>query len=185
MRRTAAILALAAVMAVAGAAMPGLAGAHPLVATEELPVGKPVTVTMLVPAEEVSPMVGIDVVMPASFALTKVVSSSAWKALPGDGATLELSGPAVPIGGLVSFSLRGEFHTKGVVKFVLTTHAQDGSSRLWAADRGTVYPAPVVYAGVSPEPTGKTMNPLTIAGVAILLVGFVVGVALISRRRAR
>src|SRR4051812_38036743 len=94
MRRTTPILA-AAIVLVAVTIWTTVASAHPAATAFVMPVGRPATVTVIVPSETESPMTGIDVDVPASFKVDKAIPSNDWQVTMDAGA-VHLRGEPIP-----------------------------------------------------------------------------------------
>jgi LPXTG-motif cell wall-anchored protein len=162
------------------------AAAHPLIQVQEMPVGRPVTVTLTILSETATPMLGADIDLPEPLALERVAPGSGWSA-DIDGSMVRLSGPAIPVGAAVFVSLTGTFRARGAFAFPVTTHAEDGTTVRWDGTQPGL-PAPIVYAGVDPPaPPGSGDDGgrpwLTAVGVSVVLLG--VGLFVLDRRRRR
>jgi hypothetical protein len=177
MRRIAAILALVVMLAVAGPA-----DAHPLVNQAEVPVGRTVSVTISVPGETESPMVGVDVVVPPAFHLDHPAASAGWTPEVA-GSTVRFRGGPLPLGGFSVFTLTGEISKRGVMTIPVTTISADGKSVDWE-QRGL---APRVYAGVKAPNldggSGGSPSPLAWVGRGLVALGVVGALVLLVRRR--
>jgi hypothetical protein len=169
---------LASVAAFFGAT--AVAGAHPLVTSFQLPVGRAATVALQVPSENPdSPMAAVDVELPSSYELDRVVAGSGWAATT-TGRTVHIAGAPLPIGATLNFTMRGTFRTRGLVEIPVTTVAADGTAKRWTGPL-----AAKAYAGVTAPGTtgGSGMGATTIAGVVLVGGGAVAAVVLVLRRR--
>jgi uncharacterized protein YcnI len=181
-RPSADLLVLAFAVAVATRA-----NAHPLVQQLEAPVGEPVTVTMSVISEAATPMVGAEIELAPSFVLDRAAPGSGWTASTS-GRTVEMRGPAIPLGQAVFVSLSGQFEAKGAAKFPVTTHAEDGTTVRWHGPPEGPLPAVVIYAGIEPPlPPGAERSGgrswMQYAGIGLIAVGVVLFVVEWRRRR--
>jgi uncharacterized protein YcnI len=188
-RRTVGILApLVVVLATATPAW-----AHPGVENAFVPVGRPANLVFDVPAEEPSPMVGVDILLPPDFTLVRFDQTPNWKGSSSQG-TLHFIGGPVPQGRFVQFTFAGVFAKKEVLLVTCVIRGQDGSVRRWDGKLSDHFPAVALYpgytAGEAPIP-GQSSPPrarrlLILGGQTLVVAGALTlaGVA-VARRRSR
>jgi len=174
----------------------GTAWAHPGIEDPYVPAGVVTTVALGVPSEQPSPMVEIDVTLPASFTLQRVDPAPLWQETTTPG-QLRFYDGNVPQGGYAQFTFSGVFAKKAVVELPVITRAADGTTIDWdQAPTGTL-PAAVMFpgypSGSAPIPgvvlSGTTTSsgwvPLLVAVVLIVLgVAVAYGVVTVRRRRS-
>jgi hypothetical protein len=158
------------------------AAAHPGIEDPYVPAHVVTTVALGVPSEEPSPMVEIDVVLPADFTLQRVDSVPGWQQEETPGRLRFFAGN-IPQGGYAQFTFSGTFAQKRVVELPVTTRAADGTTVVWDQGQGGAHPAALVLPGY---PRGSL--PAGVAGVAGVStgagsgrgVGPLLGVALVA-----
>jgi hypothetical protein len=170
------------------------AWAHPGIDDPYVPAGKPANMVFDVPAEEPSPMVGVDLFLPPGFTLLRLDQTPGWKSTSSPGA-LHFDGGPAPQGDFVQFTFAGIFAKKAVLLLPVTIRGQDGSQRHWDGKLSDHFPAVPVFAGY---PVGQAPIPglpssssggrqlLTWAGRVLVVAGAITmtGLAL-ARRRSR
>ena len=143
--------------------------------------------TIITPAETESPMVGIDVEVPATFMVDRAIPSNDWQ-VAMDGKTVRLRGEPIPLGGSLTVSLTGTISKRGELVLPVVTVAQDGTTKRWSGPPGQ-FGVITIYAGVSPpkQPSdggGGGGQGLLWAGVMLVAVGAVAGAVMWRRRSA-
>lgn len=182
-RRIPAILALALVLTVVSAAP---ADAHPLFEPYEVGVGATVSVSLVVPAELQVPIVDVLARAPNGFRVIASSPATGWTVDPVN--PLHFTGQAAA-GTQPSFLLRGEATEKAALFFPTIVRGTDGSEQDWTStDPRDPFPAPVLYAGVTPDPTAiGTKGPnktLRNVGLGAIAAGFLLaGGYFVLRRR--
>jgi uncharacterized protein YcnI len=131
------------------------AWAHPGIDNPYVPVGRPATVVLDVPAEEQAPMVGVDITLPADFQLLRLDQTPNWRSSSGPG-VLHFNGGPVAQGGFVQFTFSGIFAKKAVLLLPVTVHGADGSERHWDGKPTDPFPATYAFPGY---PVGKAPIP--------------------------
>jgi hypothetical protein len=124
----------------------GPASAHPGLEDPYVPAHVVTTVALGVPSEEPSPMVEVDVVLPADFALQRLDSVPGWQreSTPG---RLRFFNGNTPQGGYAQFTFSGTFAQKRVVELPVTTRAADGTTVVWDQGQGAAHPAALALPG--------------------------------------
>ncbi len=174
------------------------AAAHPGIEDPYVPAHVVTTVALGVPSEEPSPMVEIDVVLPADFTLQRVDSVPGWQQENGPGRLRFFDGN-IPQGGYAQFTFSGAFAQKRVVELPVTTRAADGTTVVWDQGQDGAHPAALVLpgyprgsvpagvAGLSAGTgagSGRGVGPLLGVGL-VVAVGGAVGVGVAAGRRRR
>jgi uncharacterized protein YcnI len=131
------------------------AWAHPGIDNPYVPIGQPANVVFDVPAEEPSPMVGVDLVLPPDVTLTRLDQTPGWKSTSSRGALHFDGGPAAQ-GTFVQFTFAGLFAKKAVLLVPCTIRGQDGSVRHWNGKLSDPFPAVPIFPGY---PVGQAPIP--------------------------
>jgi hypothetical protein len=166
------------------------ADAHVCPSAVKVPVGRSATVPVYITVESV-PAPDIEAVVPAELHLESVVAPTGWK-FTRDGQTLRFRGPVFAPFTCPSFTISVTAPAKGAfpISVVQRDLHGDVTARSTADAGQPLNPgsSPTVYAGVKPPspPGGGGPSGTTIAGIALVALGVVAGVALALRtRRAR
>jgi hypothetical protein len=182
--------ALGGVVTVLLALLATPADAHPGIENPFVPARVATTVALGVPSEEPSPMVEIDIALPADFTLQRVDTVPGWQNESGPGRLRFFNGN-LPQGGYAQFTFSGVFRQKGVVELPVITRAADGTTINWDQAQGAAHPAAEAFPGYSaataPIPGGRAAGgrglPVVVAVVAGL--GGAAGLAMAAARRRR
>lgn len=177
-------LGLAAITVVGGPA-----GAHFCSTPLEVPVGRPVTFTVGVPAEDA--IVGrVDIEVPPEFELHRPVEYPGWE-VERDGDVVRFTGGPINLFQCAFFTLAGEVPEKATLVVPFTTYSPGGELVRVFRSRvlNHVDAAQLVYAGTDPaspseDPHSSGSGVLALAGWA--LIGLALGgtaVVLVRRRR--
>jgi uncharacterized protein YcnI len=170
------------------------AWAHPGIEDPYVAAGRQTTVVLGVPSEEPSPLVGIDVYLPADFTLLRLDQTPGWRSSSAPG-VLRFDGGDLPQGSYVQFTFSGIFPKKAVVALPVTTHQADGSERQWDGNPTAKSPAALLFPGyargrapgpslLAQPPSGQSL--LKWGGRVIVVAGALVLLWLtIARRRRR
>jgi uncharacterized protein YcnI len=170
------------------------AWAHPAIDNPYVPLGKPANMVFDVPAEEPSPMVGVDLFLPPGFTLLRLDQTPNWKSTSSPG-VLHFDGGPAPQGSFVQFSFSGIFPKKAVLLLPVTIRGQDGSQRHWDGKLSDHFPATPVFVGYPvgqapipglPSPSGTIGHKIRVWGsVALVLAGAAILAWLaLARRRS-
>lgn len=162
----------------------GGASAHPFTGASSIPVGEPATILIQIPAEGTSPMVGVDIEVPAGFEVGRPGPPQDWTAEVADG-VVRYRGPEVSTGQFAVFNLGGTATRRAKLEFPLVIHTADGTRIEWRGGEGSGRQPIVVFAGVDPQAVDgdDDTDPLLFVGVGLLLAGLAGGVLLTLRRR--
>jgi hypothetical protein len=163
------------------------ADAHVCPSAVKVPVGRSATVPVYVTVEsEATPDIEVDV--PAALWLENVAAPTGWK-FTRDGQILRFRGPAFAPFTCPSFTISVTAPTKGAFPIsVVQRNAHGDVTARSTADAGQPLnpgSSPTVYAGVKPPSPSGGGGPsgTTIAGIALVAIGVVAGVALALRTR--
>ncbi len=163
------------------------ASAHFCSTPLQVPVGRPVTFTVGVPAEDIT-VTRVDIEIPDGFELHRGVEFAGWKA-ERDGDVLRFTGGRIRLLMCAFFTLAGEAPEPAVLVVPFTTYGEDGTKlREFRSEvLNHVDAAQLVYAGMDPgavpEDSAGTSPALTIAGWTLL--GLAAGGALLLFVRRR
>ena len=153
----------------------------------QVPVGRPVTFTVGVPAEDV-PVTRVDIEVPGTFDLHRGVEYAGWT-VEREGNVVRYTGGPIGLFQCAFFTLAGEVPEKATLMVPFTTYDKDGavirefrSRVLNHADA-----AQLVYAGTEAhEPAAEEHGgnlALTVAGWALVGLGAAGALVLWVRRR--
>jgi hypothetical protein len=124
-------------------------------------------------------MIGVDLVVPASFRIEHATPPKGWTATIA-GQQVHYRGAGIATGGFALFSVRGTATVRGKLRFPVTTRAADGTAREWNDVPGQgVRPPPIMFAGVDPTVTSTSGSSLAqwvglalVAGGVVALAGW-------------
>lgn len=105
------------------------AAAHVCTAPAEVRTGELSTVVITIASEGPTPVVAVDVVLPAGFELANPPIEEQLSVLRR-GDELQISGLRIPAASCGRITLRGTAKTAGIFYFPLRTHAEDGDVQL-------------------------------------------------------
>jgi hypothetical protein len=160
------------------------AGAHSCAGPVEIPVGEETTVTVGVAAEQ-SPVVGIDISMPAGFRFERAEDEFDWRATRTD-SLLRYRGGTLPPYACIFFNLVGTAERQATLVFPITVHGEDGSVIEFTGERADgLHPAQLVYAGFSPAPRDEISGEGLPGAVAGGLVAAIIGISALALWRGR
>lgn len=160
------------------------ARAHSCATPVEIPVGESATVTVGVAAEQ-SPLVGVDISLPAGFRLERAEEEFDWRATRTESLLRYRGGSLAPYA-CTYFNLIGQAERQAKLVFPMTVHGADGSVvEFTAEDVNDTHPAQLVYAGFSaPSDGGSRGERLSGATAGMLFAAVVtIGAAALWRRR--
>jgi hypothetical protein len=146
------------------------AWAHPGIDDPYVPAGQPANIVFDVPAEEPSPMVGVDLFLPPGFTLLRLDQTPGWKSTSSPGA-LHFDGGPAPQGAFVQFTFSGIFAKKAVLLLPCTIRGQDGTERHWDGKATDHFPAVYVFPGypVGQAPIPGLSSPSSSSGRSLLI----------------
>lgn len=166
--------------------MTGPAPAHSCSLPSRFDVGTPGTLNVGV-AAEARTVVAVDITVPSSFHVDRVVPYSGWtSAKTGNG--YHFSGGTIPVFQCGYFTFQGTATKKAVLAFDITTQSDDGSKIDYRdRDPASLFPAQLVLAGVEPDvimKSGDKPTPAWVApGAAVVGAAVAAGLILFVRRR--
>jgi hypothetical protein len=179
-----AVLALASTIATTGALAwaPLPASAHVCAKAVEIPVGQPATVAVGVTVEQTA-VPDVTITMPAGLQLRRVDPKAGWS-ITRTGPSARFRGGPIPRFACEYFSFGVVAPVRGSFGIPVVQRSATGA----VVARSTPDPASAqsraldqfVYAGVTPPSTssGSGVSATTIAGIALVLVGIVLGAVL-------
>ena len=164
------------------------AAAHFCSTPLQVPVGRPVTFTVGVPAED-AVVARVDIEIPEEFDLHRGVEFADWK-VERDGQVLRFTGGRIRLFMCAFFTIAGEVPEKATLIVPFTTYTEDGTVIREFRSRVLNHTdaAQLVYAGTDPvaeseDPEDTGAPALAIAGWALIGLALAGGVVLIVRRR--
>lgn len=154
----------------------------------QVPIGRPVTFTVGVPAEDET-VTRVDIEIPDGFELHRGVEFAGWKA-ERDGDVLRFTGGRIRLLMCAFFTLAGEVAEPAVLVVPFTTYGENGTKlrEFRSEELNHVDAAQLVYAGMDPAALSDDLDSgfnqaLAIAGW--VLMGLAAGGALILFVRRR
>lgn len=153
----------------------------------QVPVGRPVTFTVGVPAEEV-PVTRVDIELPEGFEFHRAIGFAGWQATRVGDDVVRYEGGTIRLFLCAFFTLAGVVTEKTTLLVPFVTYGEDGQKiqEFRADDLNEIDAAQLVYAGTQPGEVTETVEgggALAAAGWALIAFGVAAAGFLMFRRR--